>query len=1785
MAFTLLGLVLSSNLIAETGSASVTFSEQSIENSTVVSGTEFELGLFFKVVFAKGTNGGTDPTYYTSGTPANSVRCYCNKGKSGGNSLTISRTTDGTAASAVITKVTFTGGQKQGTVAWDLTGNKSGTEATYDESDAITEFVASMKETASSKNGQYNVPSVAIEYYYEASSVKTLESIAVSGTPNTTTYETGESFDVTGLTVIGTYDDASTADLTNDAEWTIDPATFTSTTQNSVSVTAKVGDITSDAYQVNGLTVNAALPKITITKTSSGIKGSYADGTFTLNDVTFAYTQWCYSTDFIQAKASQSPSLKNTTAMPGKITKIQVVTGSGKTARAVTVKAGTTNEIDKMVSITSPTTSMDMVFDFGETNYTYFCLNTPSNACYFDKIVIFYEEDKTPSIEADVEEIAFEQKELSGTVTDSKVISATGKNLTAAISASMKEGSDAIFSVTPVGTPTAAVGEFTVSYSTTEAKDEYKGWVVLSSGETSIEIPVSASVVAHIPVLQSIYVKGEPTKKEYTVGDAFETAGLEVWGKYDEGDDQQITEGIEWEVTPATFSATTETSVSVVAKALEKTSEAFAVENIKVNAAPQVIDNWNTLFGTSYNGQISGLSANSLHLSGTTAFGVTVDVENHASTNGYVKNQDLRMYTNASGNYTFTVTAPTGKIFKEIVATKADKAIAVKEQDGKGTISVDGTSGAMTWTGKANSLVFEPTATTGFGTMSFVIGDPTPSAETPTITPSTEAETYWEPITVTLATTTEGAAIYYTTDGTDPTTASNLYENPINVATTTTIKAIAIKEGLDNSEVATKTFNFGPVFTSLEDLAAAELTKGTTVKVSFENVEIKSIFVTSQGYRNGIYFDIQKGGKDIEIYYQNVPENWVAKGTVSGTMTCPWTEYNGTWELAPAANSWDWEELTYTAPAVTGLTKVEIEGNPSKTTYVDGEKFDPAGLTIYATIDDVRAEYDGSKGEVIYTITPETLTESTTSVSVVATIGTISSEAYIVNGLTVNPIQQSTIADFISNEGGRCYLIGTVSGKSGNNFTLTDASGSIYVYGHSLAQGVEAVADDDYIKVIADEYEYYKEQTHEAKNVVVIEKPEKPHVDVTGISLNPTETTITVGKTETLVATIEPLDASDKEVSWTSSDETVATVVDGVVTAEAEGSAIITATSHENEEIFATCTVTVVAAQVKYFTLATSTADLDAAVTNGKKVVIAPATDVEAEVVMGTYASGNNIKAIEANFTNEHLALFAGEDAFYTIAKDGDYYTFQDGNGKYIYAAGGTGSNNYLKAKEELEANGKWLVTIDATTKNATIKTSDSEVARHTIYYNSDNNFFSCYATAQKAIALYVEAEKPAYIPVEGIELNETSADVMVGKTITLTATVGPDNATQKGVTWTSNNDKVTVEDGLVTVAADATVGSTAKITATTVGTTTDGGSEHLSATCTITITELVATSYGLVNNVNTLYDGATIVLGVVYEKSNETKYAVSGAIGTGKFMTSVEVAAADYADEVMNSTGATEITLHQVEGGWTMTSDEGNIYQSGDDVKVDAKKEATIWSISIDENGNASITNAGESYTTEIQFNSTDPRFKMYSSQKPVGIYLKNFVTVRTGLTAGKLGTFCEAKAFTISEGAEFYDILNKDAADKNVTLQEAESQHAAGMPYIIIPTDDIIKVLFTGDAADAQNNNGLYGWLGETLNFDSQIDYKDAYLVSGGRIVRCGENCTLLKNRAYVIMDEVEYEENAAPAPGRRLMRLGVDRGMATGLEAIMIKKGVNKVIRNNQLYIIRDGKVFNAQGALVK
>lgn len=81
---------------------------------------------------------------------------------------------------------------------------------------------------------------------------------------------------------------------------------------------------------------------------------------------------------------------------------------------------------------------------------------------------------------------------------------------------------------------------------------------------------------------------------------------------------------------------------------------------------------------------------------------------------------------------------------------------------------------------------------------------------------------------------------------------------------------------------------------------------------------------------------------------------------------------------------------------------------------------------------------------------------------------------------------------------------------------------------------------------------------------------------VKSIKLNTTSLSLTENQTTTLTVTFNPTNATDQDLTWSSSDEDVVTVVDGKVTAIGVGKATITVTSANGKK--ATCKVTVKAA-------------------------------------------------------------------------------------------------------------------------------------------------------------------------------------------------------------------------------------------------------------------------------------------------------------------------------------------------------------------------------------------------------------------------------------------------------------------------------------------------------------------------------------------------------------------------------------------------------------------------------
>ena len=137
-------------------------------------------------------------------------------------------------------------------------------------------------------------------------------------------------------------------------------------------------------------------------------------------------------------------------------------------------------------------------------------------------------------------------------------------------------------------------------------------------------------------------------------------------------------------------------------------------------------------------------------------------------------------------------------------------------------------------------------------------------------------------------------------------------------------------------------------------------------------------------------------------------------------------------------------------------------------------------------------------------------------------------------------------------------------------------------------------------------------------------------ISVTDVTLSQTEAALNIGESVTLTATVAPDDATDKTVTWASSDETVATVADGVVTAVAAGTATITATATNgtaddtSDDKTATCTVTV-SAPTSTYTVTVKEGTEDAA-----NWSIDPATAEEGQTVTIKYNGTKKVKSVKA---------------------------------------------------------------------------------------------------------------------------------------------------------------------------------------------------------------------------------------------------------------------------------------------------------------------------------------------------------------------------------------------------------------------------------------------------------------------------------------------------------------------------------------------------------------------------
>ena len=164
--------------------------------------------------------------------------------------------------------------------------------------------------------------------------------------------------------------------------------------------------------------------------------------------------------------------------------------------------------------------------------------------------------------------------------------------------------------------------------------------------------------------------------------------------------------------------------------------------------------------------------------------------------------------------------------------------------------------------------------------------------------------------------------------------------------------------------------------------------------------------------------------------------------------------------------------------------------------------------------------------------------------------------------------------------------------------------------------------------------------------------------------------------------------------------------------------------------------------------------------------------NASAQQAMSTTQNTNNRGAASVSVSNSVISSIGTDVCELTLGGATGAWTLYDANKSgYLYAAGGTGNNNYLKTQSTLTDEGKWSIAIS--NGNATIKTIVSTVARHTIMYNNSSKLFSCYASGQQAVQLYIRAEEYDHIEDETIAhlFKFDKHTIQRGATLTVTGT------------------------------------------------------------------------------------------------------------------------------------------------------------------------------------------------------------------------------------------------------------------------------------------------------------------------------------------------------------------------------------------------------------------------------
>lgn len=306
------------------------------------------------------------------------------------------------------------------------------------------------------------------------------------------------------------------------------------------------------------------------------------------------------------------------------------------------------------------------------------------------------------------------------------------------------------------------------------------------------------------------------------------------------------------------------------------------------------------------------------------------------------------------------------------------------------------------------------------------------------------------------------------------------------------------------------------------------------------------------------------------------------------------------------------------------------------------------------------------------------------------------------------------------------------------------------------------------------------------------------------VSVTPTKTTMFQGGTTTITATVTPDTTANKDVVWSSSDESILTVDEnGKVTAKAAGTATVFCKLKDNEDIYARTEVTVNASsaglKLNYSTyeLVMGTADA----TDKSVTLVAEIEAEDASIYKKTWASSDT-NVVTVNASGLVTAKGPGTATVTCTLSDGTVAECQ-----FTVISKVTGLT-ITKDSSTMYAGNTMKVTVTVKPDNATDSSIAWSSSDPTVAAIAEDGTITAYKKGQTTItcsALDGSGKSSQFLltvkqQATGVTIDKTAVTVYIGKTETVTAKVLPDTADNKALNWEiDDSDVATVSSGRIT--------------------------------------------------------------------------------------------------------------------------------------------------------------------------------------------------------------------------------------------------------------------------------------------------------------------------------------------------------------------------------------------------